>query len=83
MDDDDAQAWREPGIFHAQYLPSVREPSGPLLMECCPSWFMLPNAEALAPEMAEIYVRMGFNAQEIELIAKAGPSGMSTIGPAY
>jgi len=46
---------------------------GPLLMESCPSWFMLPNPAAKTPQMAEIYNRMGFNAQEIKLIAEARP----------
>jgi type IV secretion system protein TrbE len=46
---------------------------GPLLMESCPSWFMLPNPAARTPQMVEIYNRMGFNAKEVELISTARP----------
>jgi type IV secretory pathway VirB4 component len=46
---------------------------GPLLMESCPTWFMLPNPAARSPQLAEIYHRMGFNPREIELISIARP----------
>lgn len=46
---------------------------GPLLMESCPTWYMLPNPAAKSPELAAIYTRMGFNDNQIELISTARP----------
>lgn len=46
---------------------------GPLLMESCPTWFMLPNPAARSPQLAEVYRRMGCNAREIDLISTARP----------
>jgi type IV secretion system protein TrbE len=46
---------------------------GPLLMESCPTWYMLPNPAAKSPELAAIYTRMGFNDRQIELISTARP----------
>jgi type IV secretion system protein TrbE len=46
---------------------------GPLLLESCPTRFILPNKAARAPQMAEIYARMGLNEEEIGLIATARP----------
>jgi type IV secretion system protein TrbE len=44
---------------------------GKLLMESCPTWYMLPNPAAKSPELAEIYRRMGFNNRQIDLISTA------------
>jgi type IV secretion system protein VirB4 len=46
---------------------------GPLLMESCPTWYMLPNPAAKSPELAEIYRRMGFNDPQVDLISTARP----------
>jgi type IV secretory pathway VirB4 component len=46
---------------------------GPLLMESCPTWYMLPNPAAKSPELAAIYGRMGFNDRQIDLISTARP----------
>jgi type IV secretion system protein TrbE len=46
---------------------------GPLLMESCPTWYMLPNPAAKSPELAAIYQRMGFNDRQIHLISTARP----------
>jgi type IV secretion system protein TrbE len=44
---------------------------GPLLMESCPTWYMLPNQSANSPELADIYRRMGFNDRQIDQITTA------------
>jgi type IV secretion system protein VirB4 len=46
---------------------------GPLLMESCPTWYMLPNPAAKSPQLAAVYERMGFNTREIEMISTARP----------
>ena len=46
---------------------------GALLMEGCPTWYMLPNPAAKSPELADIYRRMGFNDRQIDLISTARP----------
>jgi type IV secretory pathway VirB4 component len=46
---------------------------GPLLMESCPTWYILPNPAAKSPELAAIYSRMGFNDRQIDLISTARP----------
>lgn len=43
---------------------------GPLLIESCPTWFMLPNPQARIPQMAAIYQQMGFNTEEIGIISE-------------
>jgi type IV secretion system protein VirB4 len=46
---------------------------GALLMESCPTWYMLPNPAAKSPELAAIYGRMGFNDRQVDLISTARP----------
>jgi len=46
---------------------------GSLLLESCPTRFILPNPAARTPQLAEIYHRMGLNAEELQLISTARP----------
>jgi type IV secretory pathway VirB4 component len=46
---------------------------GTLLLESCPTRFILPNPAAMAPELASIYARLGLNEEEIRLVATARP----------
>jgi type IV secretory pathway VirB4 component len=46
---------------------------GTLLLESCPTRFILPNRAAMAPELAEIYGRLGLNEEEIRIISQARP----------
>jgi type IV secretion system protein VirB4 len=46
---------------------------GALLMESCPTWYMLPNPAANSPELADIYRRVGFNDRQVDLISTARP----------
>ena len=46
---------------------------GALMLEGCPTKFILPNPEARTPQMAAIYRRLGFNDAEIHLISSARP----------
>lgn len=57
----------------AQIFGSADNVLGALMLEGCASTFVLPNAQARTPQMAEIYQRLGFNAADIRLIATAQP----------
>jgi type IV secretory pathway VirB4 component len=46
---------------------------GTLLLESCPTRFLLPNPAAMAPELAGIYGRLGLNEEEIRIISQARP----------
>jgi len=46
---------------------------GPLLLESCPTRFFLPNPAARAPQMADIYARLGVTPEEVTTIASARP----------
>jgi type IV secretion system protein VirB4 len=46
---------------------------GALMLEGCPTKFILPNPEARTPQMAAIYRRLGFNDAEIHTISAARP----------
>jgi type IV secretory pathway VirB4 component len=59
------------GFYTHSLVQVFGSPLGTLLLESCPTRFILPNEEAMAPELAEIYGRMGLNAEEIRLIAQA------------
>lgn len=44
-----------------------------VLLESCPTRFLLANPGAKSPESTEFYKRMGLNDREIEIIASASP----------
>jgi type IV secretion system protein TrbE len=46
---------------------------GALMLEGCPTRFVLPNPAARTPQMAAIYRRLGFNDAEIAIISTARP----------
>jgi type IV secretory pathway VirB4 component len=46
---------------------------GALMLEGCPTKFVLPNPEARKPQMAAVYRRLGFNDAEIQVISTARP----------
>jgi type IV secretion system protein TrbE len=46
---------------------------GALMLEGCPTKYVLPNPEARTPQMAAVYRRLGFNDAEIYLISTARP----------
>ncbi len=61
-------------IFATQNLTDVTQSTiASTLIESCPTRIFLPNAEALAPQIAEVYERFGLNLQQIDIIAKALP----------
>jgi type IV secretory pathway VirB4 component len=57
----------------AQIFGSADSVLGSLITEGCQSWYVLPNAAARTPQMADIYTRLGFNATEIDGIAGGRP----------
>ena len=61
------------GFFTHSLSQVFQSALGPLLMESCPTWYMLPNPAARSPELADIYRRMGFNDRQIDLISTARP----------
>jgi type IV secretory pathway VirB4 component len=61
------------GFFTHSISQVFASPLGLLLMESCPTWYMLPNKAASSPELADIYRRMGFNDAQIQLITTARP----------
>jgi type IV secretion system protein VirB4 len=48
-------------------------PLGPMLLESCPTRFLLPNPAAKAPQLAKIYADLGLVEEEITQIATAQP----------
>jgi type IV secretion system protein TrbE len=61
------------GFFTHSLTQVFDSPLGALLIESCPTNFVLPNAAARTPAMAAVYERMGFNAAEIGMIASLRP----------
>src|SRR5262249_950526 len=59
------------GFFTHSLVQVFGSKLGGLLLESCPTRFILPNPAARAPELAAIYHRMGLNEEEIRLIATA------------
>jgi type IV secretory pathway VirB4 component len=45
----------------------------PAVIESCLSRIFLPNARAIEPESREAYERLGLNARQIQIIARAVP----------
>jgi type IV secretion system protein VirB4 len=61
-------------IFATQSLADIgNSPIATALIESCPSRLFLPNANALEPQIADIYQRFGLNNRQIQLIARAMP----------
>jgi type IV secretion system protein VirB4 len=59
------------GFFTHSLSQVFQSALGALLMESCPTWYMLPNPAAKSPELAKIYANMGFNDRQIDLISTA------------
>lgn len=61
-------------IFATQSLADIgSSPIATALIESCPSRLFLPNANALEPQIADIYRQFGLNSRQIQLIARAMP----------
>lgn len=61
-------------IFATQSLADIGNSAiSTALIESCPSRLFLPNANALEPQVADIYQRFGLNSRQIQLIARALP----------
>lgn len=61
-------------IFATQSLADIGSSAiATALIESCPSRLFLPNANALEPQIAEIYRRFGLNSRQVQLIARAIP----------
>ena len=61
-------------IFATQSLADIaNSPIATALIESCPSRLFLPNANALEPQISEIYRRFGLNIRQVQLIARGMP----------
>jgi type IV secretion system protein VirB4 len=61
-------------IFATQSLADIGGSAiAPALIESCPSRIFLPNANALEPQIAEIYRSFGLNSRQIQLVARSMP----------
>jgi type IV secretion system protein VirB4 len=61
-------------IFATQSLADIGASAiAPALIESCPSRIFLPNANALEPQIAEIYRSFGLNSRQIQLVARSMP----------
>ena len=61
------------GFFTHSLTQVFESPLGALLIESCPTTFVLPNPAARTPALAAVYERMGFNSAEIGMIASLRP----------
>jgi type IV secretory pathway VirB4 component len=61
------------GFFTHSLVQVLSSTLGSLLLESCPTRFILPNPAARPPQLAEIYHRMGLNEEELRLISTARP----------
>ena len=63
-------------VFATQSLADIANSSiAPAIIESCPQRIFLPNDRAIEPQGREAYERFGLNDRQIELIARAVPSG--------
>jgi type IV secretion system protein VirB4 len=61
-------------VFATQSLADVIDsPIAPAIIESCPQRLLLPNDRAVEPQMRQAYERVGLNARQIEVIARATP----------
>ncbi len=61
-------------VFATQSLADIERSSiAPILIESCPTRLFLPNANALEPQITNIYRRFGLNDRQVQLIARAIP----------
>ncbi len=61
-------------IFATQSLADIGNSAiAPALIESCPSRLFLPNANALEPQITEIYRAFGLNGRQVQLLARAMP----------
>jgi type IV secretion system protein TrbE len=61
------------GFFTHSLTQVFESPLGALLIESCPTTFVLPNPAARTPKMAAVYDQIGFNAAEIAMISSMRP----------
>jgi type IV secretion system protein TrbE len=61
------------GFFTHSLTQVFESPLGALLQESCASVFAMPNPQAGHPRIARIYEQMGYNEEEISLIARMRP----------
>jgi type IV secretory pathway VirB4 component len=61
------------GFFTHSLTQVFESPLGGLLIESCPTTFVLPNSAARTPALAAVYEKVGFNAAEIAMIASLRP----------
>ncbi len=66
---------RNVSVVFATQSPSdvVQSAVAPAVLESCPSRIFLPNPRAQEPAAREVYARLGLNARQIELLARATP----------
>jgi type IV secretion system protein VirB4 len=61
-------------VFATQSLADIAgSPIATALIESCPSRLFLPNANALEPQITEIYRKFGLNSRQVQMIARAAP----------
>jgi type IV secretion/conjugal transfer VirB4 family ATPase len=61
-------------IFATQSLADIgNSPIATVLIESCPSRLFLPNANALEPQISDIYHQFGLNSRQIQLVARSAP----------
>ncbi len=64
-------------IFATQSLSDIDNSDiAPAIIESCPTRLLLPNERAIEPQITAIYRRFGLNDRQIEILARATPSGL-------
>lgn len=62
------------GLITQSIADLSRLPNRHVIMDSCPTWFILPNAAAASAEQRPMYVDLGLNPAEIDVIAGATPA---------
>ena len=61
-------------IFATQSLSDIDNSAiAPAIIESCPTRLLLPNEQAIEPQITAIYRRFGLNDRQIEILARATP----------
>lgn len=69
-------------VFATQSLADIDGSKlAPAVIESCPTRILLPNDRAIEPQIMAIYRRFGLNDRQIEILARATPSGTTTASP--
>ena len=75
----DAQKKNVSVIFATQSLADIKDSTiAPAIIESCASRIFLPNPQATEPQIRTIYEGFGLNSRQIEIVATAQPSAITT-----